>query len=65
MAGKWIQEASEEMERKGTKGKFGAATRSKIAKGKKAGGKQAKRAQFAENMKKLAAKRKRRGGRSM
>ena len=67
MAEKWIQRADEEMERKGTKGKFGKATRSKIAKGKKAGGKRKKEAVFAENMKKIAAKRKkhRKGGRGM
>jgi hypothetical protein len=62
-SGKWIQAASEEMERKGTKGKFGKATRSKIAAGKRAGGVKKKEAVFAENMKKLAAKRKKRGTR--
>lgn len=53
---KWIQEAEEEMERKGTKGKFGKATKKKIAVAKKHGGKAKKRAIFAENMKKIAAK---------
>lgn len=58
MAGKWIQKANEEMERKGTKGTFGKATRKKVARAKKHGGKEEKRAVFAENMKKIAAKRK-------
>lgn len=64
---KWMQRASEEMERKGTKGSFGKATRGKIAKGKKAGGKKAKKAQFAEMAKKFANKRKKKrgGGRGM
>lgn len=53
---KWIQAAEEEMERKGTKGKFGKATKKKIAAGKKKGGKAKKRAIFAQNMKKIAAK---------
>jgi hypothetical protein len=55
----WIGEARERMERKGTVGKFGKATKKKIARAKKRGGVEAKRAQFAENMKKLAAQRKR------
>jgi hypothetical protein len=56
MAEKWIQDAREKMERKGTVGAFGKATDKKIAAGKKAGGKQEKRAVFAQNMKKIAAK---------
>jgi hypothetical protein len=56
MSGKWIQEANEEMKEKGTVGAFGKATSKKIAAGKKAGGLQKKRAQFASNMKKIAAK---------
>jgi len=55
---KWIQKADEAMEEKGTKGKFGKATQKKIAAGKRKGGVQAKRAIFAQNMKKIAAKRK-------
>ena len=54
----WIQKADNEMERKGTKGSFGRATKKKIAKGKKHGGKEAKKAIFAENMKKIAVKHK-------
>ena len=61
MAGRWIQGAREEMERKGTVGKFGKATRGKIAKAKKKGGKAKKEAFFAENMKRIAAKRKKHG----
>ena len=52
------------MERKGTVGKFGRATKSKIARGKRKGGVEEKRAVFAENMKKIARRRKRHGGRS-
>ena len=37
VAGKWIQKARAKMERKGTVGKFGKATASKIAAGKRAG----------------------------
>lgn len=67
MAGKWIQAATAKMARKGTLGAFGKATPGKIAAGKKAGGLQAKRAVFAENMRKIARRRasrtSRRGGR--
>lgn len=59
MAEQWIQGAREEMERKGTVGKFGRATASKIAKAKKRGGKEKKRAIFAQNMKRIAAKHRR------
>ena len=62
MAEKWLQNARNEMERKGTVGKFGRATKGKISRAKKRGGKEAKRAVFAENMKRIAQKRKR-GGR--
>lgn len=61
--GRWIQAATEKMRKKGTLGSFGKATPSKIAAGKRAGGKRAKKAIFAENMVK-AARRRRRGGRS-
>ena len=44
------------MKEKGTLGSFGKATPSKIAKGKKAGGLEAKKAIFASNMKKIAKK---------
>jgi hypothetical protein len=57
-SGKWIQAADREMERKGTKGAFGKATGKKIKRGLKAGGLEAKRANFARNMKKIASKRK-------
>ena len=62
MAEKWLQRAKDEMERKGTVGKFGRSTKSKISRAKKRGGKEKQRAVFAENMKKIARKRKR-GGR--
>jgi hypothetical protein len=62
--GRWLQKAREGMERKGTVGKFGKATRSKIAAGKRKGGVAEKRAVFAENMKKIASKRKKKGRRS-
>lgn len=56
---KFLQEARERMEAKGTVGKFGKATKKKIARAKKKGGVEKKRAIFAENMKKIAARRKR------
>ena len=58
MAERWIQGAREEMERKGTVGKFGKATPKKIAAAKKKGGKAEKRAIFAQNMKRIAQRRK-------
>ncbi len=60
---KWIQKAEERMEKKGTVGSFGKATPEKIARGKRKGGKMEKKAVFAENMRKIARNRKRRGGR--
>ena len=61
--GKFIQHATEKMEEKGTVGAFGKATPSKIARAKAHGGVEAKRAQFAENMKRIAQRRHRRSGR--
>ena len=55
---KWIQKATDKMKQKGTLGKFGKATKKKIAAGKKKGGVQKKRAVFAQTMKKIAARRK-------
>lgn len=63
MARKWIQAANERMEEKGTVGSFGRATAKKIKRGLAKGGKQAKKAQFALNMKRLAQRRKRRSRR--
>ena len=60
---KWIQKAREKMEEKGTIGSFGKATESKIAAAKRAGGKRAKKAIFAENMRKIARKKSRSRGR--
>ena len=60
---KWIQAANKKMEEKGTVGAFGKATESKIEAGKKAGGKLAKRAIFAQNMKRIARRRSRGGSR--
>jgi hypothetical protein len=58
----WIQKARKRMEKKGTVGKFGKATSKKIKAGLKAGGEKAKEAGFAKAMKKIALRRKRRGG---
>lgn len=58
MSDKWIQGATEKMKKKGTIGKFGKATKKKISRMKKKGGVAKKEAVFAENMKKLAARRK-------
>ncbi len=55
---KWIQAARERMEEKGTVGSFGKATRKRISAGKKKGGLAKKKAVFAENMKKIAARKK-------
>ncbi len=60
--GKWIQKAESRMEEKGTVGSFGKATPKKIATAKRKGGKEEKKAIFAQNMKKVA-RRHRRGGR--
>jgi hypothetical protein len=60
--GSSLAEARERMEEKGTVGAFGAATPKKIARAKAKGGLQKKRAIFAQNMRKIAARRKRRGG---
>lgn len=60
---RWIQAAAAEMKAKGTEGAFGAATPKKIARAKAKGGLAAKRAIFAENMRRIARRRKRRGGR--
>lgn len=55
----FIQKARERMEKRGTVGAFGKATPKKIAAAKKKGGKAEKRAVFAQNMKRIAQKRKR------
>ena len=59
MSGKWIQAATERMKEKGTVGSFGKATPKKIARMKRKGGLSEKKAVFADNMRKIAAKRKR------
>jgi hypothetical protein len=51
------------MEQRGTVGSFGKATPAKIAAAKKKGGKMEKKAVFAENMKKIAARHKHGGKR--
>jgi hypothetical protein len=61
MAKKWIQKATARMRRKGTLGSFGKATAKKIAAAKKKGGKAKKKAIFAQNMKKVSRKRRKRG----
>lgn len=53
---KWIQAAIAKMKEKVTVGSFGKATSSKIAHAKKEGGLMEKKAQFAQNMKQIAAK---------
>ena len=57
MAKKWIQKAVAKMKKKGTLGSFGKVTAKKIARAKKKGGKMAKKAIFAQNMKKVAKRR--------
>ncbi len=58
---KWIQAAREKMEEKGSVGSFGKATPKHIAAAKKEGGVEKKKAIFADNMRKIAAKHKRHG----
>ncbi len=55
---KWIQDADESMEARGTKGSFGKATDKKIKAGLAKGGKMAKKAGFAKAMKTVARERK-------
>lgn len=57
MAEKFIQKATARMKARGTLGSFGKATASKIAAGKAKGGRAAKRAVFAETMKRIAQRR--------
>lgn len=54
----WIQDATEDMKRKGTIGAFGKATEKKISGAMKKGGLDKKRAVFARNMKQIAQKKK-------
>src|SRR5215468_772962 len=54
---RFIQKAVARMEEKGTVGSFGRATPGKIARAKRHGGKEAKKAIFAANMKKIAQRR--------
>jgi hypothetical protein len=56
MAKQWIQAATDKMKTKGTLGSFGKATPKKIKAAKKEGGKEEKKAVFAENMKHIADK---------
>ena len=58
---RWMQAESEREKRAGTKGSFGKATRSKIAAGKRKGGLAKRKAVLAENFKKAALRRKKRG----
>jgi hypothetical protein len=58
MAKHFIQKAVAKMKEKGTVGAFGKATAKKIARGKKEGGVEEKRAVFAENMKHIAERKK-------
>lgn len=54
----FINKARASMEKRGTVGSFGKATPSKIKAGLKAGGKMAKKAEFAKAMKTVARERK-------
>ena len=57
--GKWLQAATERMKAKGTLGSYGKATSKKTTRDIKKGGKIGKKAQFARNMARIAARRKR------
>ena len=52
----WIGPAVAKMKKKGTLGSFGKATKKKVAAAKKAGGKRAKKAIFAQNVAKASRK---------
>ena len=54
----WIKKATARMKKKGTVGSFGKATPKKIAAAKRKGGLEKKKAVFAQNMRKIAKKRK-------
>ena len=54
---RFIQAATARMEEKGTVGAFGKATASKISRAKARGGLAKKRAVFAENLKRIAQRR--------
>jgi len=54
----WISGARAKMKKKGTLGSFGKATPGKIKRAKAEGGKEEKKAVFAQNMKKIASKKK-------
>lgn len=60
MAKRFLQRARASMKRRGTEGSFGKATPAKIARGLKAGGKEAKRAAFAKAMRTIARNHKKR-----
>lgn len=55
--GKWIQAATDKMRRKGTLGSFGKATPKKVANAKRRGGLMKRKAIFAQNMRKISARR--------
>ena len=63
-SGSWLAEARDRMKRKGTVGSYGHHSVSQMKRDKAKGGKIGRKANFALNMKRVAAKRKRRGGRS-
>ncbi len=60
MAGKWMQGVRKSMEKRGTVGAFGKATPAKIARAKREGGVEEKRAVLAQTFKRIARNRKRR-----
>lgn len=56
----WIQSARARMKRKGTVGSYGSHSQKSMKRDIKRGGKVGKKAQFALNIRKIAARRKRR-----
>lgn len=61
--GKWIQRARARMKAKGTEGSYGHHTEKQMERDIHKGGKRGKKAQFALNMRKIAARKKARGSR--
>lgn len=59
---KWIQAARESMKRRGTVGSYGHHSPAQMKRDIRAGGKRGKKARFALNMRRIAARGRGRGG---
>lgn len=61
-SGRWIQKARSSMKKRGTLGSYGHHSAKQMKRDIKGGGKLAKKAQFALNMRKISNRRKKRTG---